>query len=102
MRTLTVERMNQLDACETEEERALLMHTLTPCTQTSKAMPPELRRKQYDRNLADLITRIHRRMCGVTADLVWVGPKVEHLRKPPTSAEIDRMMDLSAKLTARK
>ena len=44
---------------------------------------------------------IHRRMCGVTADLVWVGPKVEHLRKPPMSAEIDRMMDLSARLTAR-
>ncbi len=52
--------------------------------------------------LTERIYAIHRRMSGVPSDLVWIGPRVEHLRKPPMSAEIDRMMDLSAKLTARK
>ena len=57
--------------------------------------------RRHNGELTKRMYAIHRRMCGVTADLVWVGPKVEHLRKPPMSAEIDRMMDLSAKLTER-
>lgn len=61
---------------------------------------PRLHKNDELREIIALAERIHHRMSGTVADLVWIGPHIKTIRKPPDTERVEALMQLAEKLRA--